>query len=200
MVNEKTLEKQKSSFLTTWAAGQAPIIRSAKASAKPRKRPTKKKDVEVVLLSPGTAQKCASRSFVGQVDVERRLGEKRDGGMWDVCKRGLEGELYDEDGGIVFSQELRASKESSPEVALRDVVGVELESAPEITRAEESAVYLRVEERVIEEVVPVATMPDGPPARRKEKTKNATDNGMPSYSTFTLSQLQVPPHTSSHQY
>lgn len=196
--------KQKSSFLTTWAAGQAPIIRPAKASAKSRKRPTKKKDVEVVLLSPRTAQKCASKSFVGQVDVERRLGEKREGGMWDVCKRGLEGELYDEEGGIVFSQELRAAKESSPEVAPEvapmDVVVVELEITPETTRAEESTVSLHVEERAIEEVASAATMEDGPPARRKQQTKNTTDNGMPSYSTFTMPQLQVPPHTSSHQY
>lgn len=201
--NDKTVENKTSSFLTTWAAEQAPVIRPAKASAKPRRKPMKKKDGEVVLLSPRTAQKCASRSFLGQVDVERRLGEKRAGGMWDVCKRGLEGELYDEEGGIVFSQELRAesreSKESSPEIALRDVEVIELESTPTTLRTETSVSSVEVEEPVVtKEVAHDASIQDGPPARRKQITKNTTNNGMPLYSTFTLSQLQVPPQFLLH--
>ena len=40
---------------------------------------------------------------------EGKLGERSDGAsaMWDACKRGLDGELYDCDGEVVFSQELR---------------------------------------------------------------------------------------------
>jgi hypothetical protein len=185
--------------LTTWAAGQAPVIRPAKASSKPRRKAIKKKDVDVVLLSPRTAQICARKSFVGPVDVERRLGEKRDGGMWDVCKRGLEGELYDEEGGIVFSQELRMEpRESSPDVPLKDVEVVDLD----FLSKESSVVAVDVEEQiVIEEVTNITvveTTQDRPPTRRKGTTTKVADNGMPLYSTFTIPQLQVQLPPPSH--
>ena len=194
-----TSETQTSSFLTTWAAEQAPIIRPTKASSKPRKKPTKKKkDVEVVLLSPETAQACVRKSLFGQVDVERRLGEKRDGGMWNVSNRGLAGELYDEQGGILFSQELRVEqRESSPDVPLQEVEVVDLGATPKAVREESSVILGDGDEQcIVDEVADtttvVATMQDGLPARRRGPVGKVADNGMPLYSTYTLPQLQVP--------
>ena len=114
--------------------------------------------------------------------------------MWDVCKRGLEGELYDEEGGIVFSQELRMEpRDSSPDVPLKEVEVVDLDTFPK----ESSFVGVDVEEQVvIEEVTNIAvveTIQDRPPARRKRTTTKVADNGMPLYSTFTIPQLQVHP-------
>ena len=132
--------------------------------------------------------------------MERRLGEKsQSGGMWDVCKRGLEGELYDEEGGIVFSQELRMetreTRESSPDVPLTEVEAVELDSTPKSVRQEASVVILE-EQPIIEdiaEVEVVATTQAKSPPRRKEPKGKVADNGMPLYSTYTLTQLQVSP-------
>src|SRR5277367_306706 len=84
-------------FFTTWAAAQAPSTR-AKPTAKPRRKPTRRKDsVEVVLLSPRTGQENVRKRVVEEEEGERRLGEKSRRGsmMWDACKRGLDGELYD---------------------------------------------------------------------------------------------------------
>ena len=96
-------------FFTSWAAAQAPTTR-AKPTAKPRRKATRKRDsVEVVLLSPRTGQESVRKRTVVHEIGERKLGEKGDGGsaMWDACKRGLDGELYDCEGEMVFSQELR---------------------------------------------------------------------------------------------
>ena len=160
------------SFFTTWAAAQAPTTRPAKATAKPRRKQTKKANVEVVLLSPRTGQESV-RKHIGGVERERKLGEKNNcGGMWDACKRGLEGELYDCDGEVVFSQELR---DTPPDIPLKDV---------EICSVE-----------IVEEKEP--TDEERPARRRgKEVDKEVLENGMPKYSTFTIPQLQV----SSHLY
>src|ERR1700738_2698117 len=110
------------SFFTTWAAAQAPTTRNANSKSskvtKPRRKPVKKSSVEVILLSPRTGQSSVRRD-VGEV-ARGRLGEKTfGGGMWDACKRGLEGELYDCDGLVVFSQELR--RERSPETPVEEI-------------------------------------------------------------------------------
>ena len=156
------------SFFTTWAAAQAPTTRPIKATTKPRRKPTKKTNAEVVLLSPRTGQESVRR-HIEEVEIGKKLGEKTVcGGMWDACKRGLEGELYDCNGEVVFSQELR---EMSPDIPLKDI---ELCSV-EIVEEKEAA----YEER---------------PARRRGKEveeREVLEDGMPKYSTFTIPQLQV---------
>src|SRR5215471_9677794 len=127
--------KSQASFFTTWAAAQAPTTRPVNARAKPRRKPTKKKaDVEVVLLSPRTGQQSV-RNHIEEVERGSKLGEKIVcGGMWDACKRGLDGELYDGDGEIVFSQELR---DTTPEIPLKDVEICSVESVEEKEVADE---------------------------------------------------------------
>ena len=93
---------------TTWAAAQAPTVR-AKPTAKPRRKTTSKRSpLEVVLLSPRTGQESVRKRVVEEKG-EWKLGERSEGEsmMWDACKRGSEGELYDCEGQLVFSQELR---------------------------------------------------------------------------------------------
>jgi hypothetical protein len=155
------------SFFTTWAAAQAPTIRPEKVTTKPRRKPTKKTNVEVILLSPRTGQENV-RKHIGEVGRERKLGEKNNcGGMWDASKRGLEGELYDSDGEVVFSQELR---DTSPDIPLKDVEICSVESVEEKEATDEER-----------------------PARRRgnEAEGESLEDGMPKYSTFTILQLQV---------
>ena len=178
------VQQQQTSFFTTWAAAQAPTTRPAKTTAKPRRKPTKKKqDVEVVLLSPRTAQKSV-RTYVGEVE-RGRLGEKTDGGLFDACKRGLDGELYDCDGCMVFSQDLR--RESSPDVPLREVEVVCLDTPPMPVVAATQPCIRRGP--AIEDPVE----PSPAPARRKGKAVEYNEDGRPNYSSMTLPQLQVCP-------
>jgi hypothetical protein len=179
-----SVQQQQTSFFTTWAAAQAPTTRPAKNTAKPRRKPTKKKqDVDVVLLSPRTAQKSV-KTYVGEVE-RGRLGEKTDAGLFDACKRGLDGELYDCDGSMVFSQDLR--RESSPDVPLREVDVVCLDT-PTMPVVANSQPCIR---RAAEIVDPPEPSPA--PARRKGKAVEYNEDGRPNYSTLTLPQLQVCP-------
>jgi hypothetical protein len=179
-IPKNTAAKQQSSFFTTWAAAQAPATRSARATS--RKKPTraKKNEAEIVLLSPQSGKESVRKWAQEKVDIDRRLGEKRDssaGSMWDASNRGLEGELYDVDGGMIFSQELRLNcGESSPEVALQDVLAdVEVEVVDMETLTETTT----------------AVIDDGIPARRRGVDVENLEDGMPPYSTYTLQQLQV---------
>jgi hypothetical protein len=134
---EKVVEEPSTSFFTTWAAAQAPSIRPAKASAKPRRKPAKKKSVEVILLSPKSGQGSIRRE-VSEIHYGGKLGQKSGGGMWDACKRGLEGELYDSNGDIVFSQQLRSEDGDSvvKEVEIVSVVQAEDDEPPARRRKE----------------------------------------------------------------
>jgi hypothetical protein len=179
-----TAAKQQSSFFTTWATAQAPATRSARATS--RKKPTraKKNETEVVLLSPQSGKESVRKRAEQKVDLDRRLGEKRDasaGVMWDASNRGLEGELYDVDGSMIFSQELRLNcAESCPEVALQNVLtDVEVEVVSVETLTETTT----------------AVIDDGIPARRRgvDVDVENLEDGMPPYSTYTLQQLQVLP-------
>jgi hypothetical protein len=144
-------------FFTSWAAAQAPTTR-AKPTAKPRRKAMRKRDsVEVVLLSPRTGQESVRERAVVHEIGERKLGKRGNGGsvMWDACKRGLDGELYDCEGGMVFSQELRQSvcddeqEEGSLSVESGDVEVFELtdnqENCP--SRNEEMTTALDMENR-----------------------------------------------------
>lgn len=118
-------------------------------------------------------------------EVERgRLGEKTDGGLFDACKRGLEGELYDGDGGMVFSQDLR--RESSPDIPLREVEVVCLDTPP-------MPVVSTTQKIIQREAVVGPAEPSPAPARRKGKAVEYNEDGMPNYSAMTLPQLQVLP-------
>jgi hypothetical protein len=179
-----TVQQQQTSFFTTWAAAQAPTTRPAKTTAKPRRKPTKKKsNVEIVLLSPRTAQKSV-RTYVGEVE-RGPLGEKTDGGLFDACKRGLDGELYDCDGGMVFSQELR--RERSPDIPLREVEVVCLDSPP-VPVVTATQKFDQKEGGTVESIEPAPAR-----ARRKGKAVEHNEDGMPNYSAMTLPQLQVRP-------
>ena len=105
-----TVSRDHVRFFTSWAAAQAPTTRT-KPTAKPRRKTMQKRNsVEVVLLSPRTGQESVRRRVGCEIGGgEGKLGERSDGAsaMWDACKRGLDGELYDCDGEVVFSQELR---------------------------------------------------------------------------------------------
>jgi hypothetical protein len=172
--------RQQSSFFTTWAAAQAPATRSARATSRKKPTRTKKNETEVVLLSPQSGKKSVRKRALEKVDMDRRLGEKRDssaGSMWDASNRGLEGELYDVDGSMIFSQELRLKgTEMSPEVALQEV-GMDVE----------------VEVGLVETLTETTTavIDDGIPARRRGVDVENLEDGMPPYSTFTVQQLQV---------
>jgi len=88
--------------------------------------------------------------------------------------------LYDVDGSMIFSQELRQNGvESSPEIAVQDVV----------TDVED--VQVVSVETVTEPVIATATVDDGIPARRRGVDVENLEDGMPPYSTYTLQQLQV---------
>ena len=119
--------------------------------------------------------------------------------MWNVSNRGLAGELYDEQGGILFSQELRVEqRESSPDVQLQEVEVVDLGATPKAVQEESSVILGDGDEQcIVDEVADttttvVSTMQDGLPARRRGPVGKVADNGMPLYSTYTLPQLQVP--------
>ena len=175
--------KHQTSFFTTWAAAQAPATRSARATSRKMPTRTKKNDAEVVLLSPKSGKESVRKQTEEKVDADRRLGARRDssaGSMWDASNRGLEGELYDVDGSMIFSQELRQNGvESSPEIAVQDVV----------TDVED--VQVVSVETVTEPVIATATVDDGIPARRRGVDVENLEDGMPPYSTYTLQQLQV---------
>ena len=172
--NPAAVNPTQTSFFTTWAAAQAPTTRPVKATGKPRRKQTNKKtNVEVILLSPRTGQKSAQK-HIGEVERGQKLGEKNVcGAMWDAGKRGLEGELYDYDGEVVFSQELRDTLQDN---SSKDVEICSVES---------------VEEREVTD--------EERPARRRGKEVergggNVLDDRMPKYSTFTTLQLQVSSH------
>lgn len=163
---KQAVQTAHTSFFTSWAADQAPVIRPPKPSAKPRRKPVKKKDVDVVLLSPRTGQESVRRP--PEDESVRKLGERSNGGMWDACKRGLEGELYDVDGEIVFSQELRDIQVEEVEIVGTGEGGESTEGGKQILCLQEE-----------------------PPAQRKVKVVQVRDDGMPAYSSFTTQQLQV---------
>jgi hypothetical protein len=172
--NPAPVNSIQTSFFTTWAAAQAPTTRPVKVTGKPRRKQTNKKtNVEVILLSPRTGQKSAQK-HIGDVERGRILGEKNvSGAMWDACKRGLEGELYDCDGEIVFSQELR---DTPQDISSKDVEICSVES---------------VEEKEVTD--------EEPPARRRGKEVEGDggkvlDDRMPKYSTYSTLQLQVFSH------
>ena len=174
------------SFFTTWAAAQAPMTRPVKASAKPRRKGSrKKKDQSIVLLSPRTGQESIRRDF-GEIAQDRRLGEKVVDGLWNAGNRGLEGELYDRDGEIVLSQELR--EQQSPDISLSNI---------EIVSMDDEGDEAKLDIISTSEFEPQTSVRDaGPidlerPAQRKGNVVQVLDNGMPMYSAFTLSQLQV---------
>jgi hypothetical protein len=184
----KLVEEPPTSFFTTWAAAQAPSTRPAATSksTKPRRKATKKKDVEVILLSPRTGQKTIRTE---SATVERgMLGEKTCGGMWDACKRGLNGELYDCEGVIVFSQELR--RESSPAIALQEVEIVSLDESEDTPKRTDRG---GVDHDVLGDVIVenVERITPGKPVKRKAKAVESYADGMPNYSRFTIPQLQV---------
>ncbi len=148
--------------------------------------------MEIVLLSPRTGQESV-RKHIGEVERERKLGEKNDcGGMWDACKRGLDGELYDCDGEVVFSQELR---DTSPDISLNDV---EICTSPD-------SLLKDVEIYSVESMEDNEVTEEERPARRKgkelerEEQRDILEDGMPKYSTFTIPQLQVSNTVSKHQ-
>jgi hypothetical protein len=184
----KPVEEPPTSFFTTWAAAQAPSTRPATTSksSKPRRKATKKKDVEVILLSPRTGQRTIRTE---SATVERgMLGEKSCGGMWDACKRGLDGELYDCEGVIVFSQELR--RKSSADIPLQEV---EIVSLDESEATPKRADRREVDHDVLDDIIVenVETITPGKPVKRKAKATETCENGMPNYSRFTIPQLQV---------
>ena len=200
----------RTSFFTTWAAAQAPVTRPATTKSKPRRKPSKKTDVEVVLLSPCTGQKSV-RPPPSEA-ARGRLGEKRDGGLWDAAKRGLEGELYDSEGVVVFSQELREAKEvdTSLEIELYDVSAETSRNETASTAMTKSTVagaFSQVEDFIIEDIVIPPEIPGvvrevaavveeaERPARRRVRTAEIPtgidSSGMPLYSRFTIPQLQV---------
>jgi len=194
--------KQQASFFTAWAAAQAPATRGARATS--RKKATKKSDVQVIVLSPESGQESVRKRAEEKVDIDRRLGEKpavSGRGMWDASNRGLEGELYDGEGNMIFSQELRSRAESSPgapmpqvmsSVADVQVVAVERMNPevplPDVASSAEDVKVVAVTSvtRSVPDVVE-----DGIPARRRGVAVENSQNGMPVYSTFTLQQLQV---------
>jgi len=198
--------KQQGSFFTTWAAAQAPATRGARATS--RKKATKKKsDVQVIVLSPRSGQESVRKHTEEKVDIDRRLGDKRDvsgKSMWDASNRGLEGELYDGEGNMIFSQELRSRAESSPEVPMPQlvssvedvqVVAVErvTESIPEAPLPDVASSVEDVKIVAVESVTGsvARVVEDGIPARRRGVSVENSQNGMAVYSTFTLQQLQV---------
>jgi len=199
--------KRQASFFTTWAAAQAPATRGARATSRKKVTRKKKSDVQVIVLSPKSGQESVRKRGEEKVDTDRRLGEKRDvtgKSMWDASNRGLEGELYDDEGSMIFSQELRSRAESSPEVPLQQlvssvedvqVVTVEriTESIPEVPFPDVASLPQDIKVVAVESVTASAPeiIEDGLPARRRGVAFENSQNGMPIYSTFTLQQLQV---------
>lgn len=196
-----TSSTENTSFFTSWAAAQAPITRPASNKTKPRRKPAKKKDVEVVLLSPRTGQQSV-RTRVMEV-TRGRLGEKSEGGLWDACKRGLDGELYDSDGAIVFSQELREMEQI--EVGEIEVFDVSAdtsreETVPNATTGINCPKMGLHAGKVLEEIdvrqqtnasQRMEIAEEEKPARRRYPACQSVVDGMPVYSTFTITQLQV---------
>ena len=179
-------------FFTTWATAQAPTVRPTKASAKPRRKVVrKKKAVEVVLLSPKTGQESIRRDH-GESPKYRRLGKKvSTEGMWNAASRGLEGELYDEDRGVILSQELR--REDTPDVSLSKIEIISVNESPR--NSSEMSKRTPVDVKCVSRE---ETTIEDKPARRRGKgfddvdnNRNIREDGMPSYSTMTLKQLRV---------
>jgi hypothetical protein len=178
-------EESKSMFFTSWAAAQAPVLRPAKASAKPRRKPVRKKQsVEVILLSPRSGQENVNKDH-GDVTRQRRLGEKKCiGNMWEAASRGPEGEMYDNEGEMVFSQQLRDVDES-PDVSLSNIEIVTV--VAESVEAKENG---QTRDINIEE--------DKPARRRGKAFEEVVDDkqpenedSMPDYSSMTVAQLRV---------
>lgn len=116
------------------------------------------------------------------------LGEKSSGGMWDACKRGLDGELYDCEGVIVFSQELR--RESSPAVTLQEVEIVSLDESEDTPKRIDRG---GLDRDVLDDITVenVERITPGKLVKRKAKAVETCADGMPNYSRFTIPQLQV---------
>jgi len=101
---------------------------------------------------------------------EQRLGERSGGGsvMWDACKRGLEGELYDCEGKVVFSQELRRPRSieedrsaESGEVEVFDMTESQescLTAQEEITMVSDNGTRRQMDERDTSPDIPLTTL------------------------------------------
>jgi hypothetical protein len=193
-------ELSSADFFTSWAASQAPVLRAANHARKPRRKPTTKKTEEVVLLSPRTGQRCVR---VPLDEIPRgMLGKGRGGnGMWGASSRGLEGELYDEEGGWVSSQEVRERRvgdmdRGSEGEMIGKEGGIEI---VEVSCGTDAEIVVQDSEGEDEDVVslhdhepPKLTEEIQKSARRKVPLPSTSADGMPTYSKFTIPQLQVP--------
>ena len=196
------VEQPQTSFFTTWAANQAPVVRppvlKSKSTRKPSTRRSKENGQAVLLRSPRSGQESALKFLDGDQEESGRMGEKRnvEGGMWDVGRRGLEGELYDREGEVVFSQQLREdSLVVQEDVSLGDIVSMERveEISPHPTIPVASAVQPVARDNAGEKERNEIVEEERPARRRLRKEVPLREDGMPNYEGLSISQLQVLP-------